>query len=195
MGTKTAGQRPLIQPQTHEDATDKVVGLALKPDVGWSDWLSTRLAGGQGLSGGPGIITCEWLSLLCSSPNEGVGELTQAQRGGPDCHWGACLLWFVINYCMPGRETSVSAATSSVKHSRAPAGWRDAAQVVLLTALWFGCSLVELELGEQGAILLVLLRAQTQRWSISSLQVKRLHNSQGPFQVTVCVLTNNILFC
>lgn len=28
-------------------------------DGGWPDWLSTRLAGGQGLSGGPGIITCE----------------------------------------------------------------------------------------------------------------------------------------
>lgn len=32
-------------------------------DGGWPDWLSTRLAGGQGLSGGPGIITCEQLPL------------------------------------------------------------------------------------------------------------------------------------
>lgn len=37
-------------------------------DGGWPDWHRTRLAGGQGLSRGPGIITCEWLSLSCSSP-------------------------------------------------------------------------------------------------------------------------------
>lgn len=37
----------------------------------------------------------EWAA---SSPNKGVGELRQAWRGAPDCHWGACLLWLVINY-------------------------------------------------------------------------------------------------
>ena len=31
---------------------------------------------------------------------------------------------------------------------------------MLLTALWFGCPLVELELGEQGAVLVVLLHIQ-----------------------------------
>lgn len=51
-------------------------------DRGRPDWLSTRLAGGQGLSGGPGIIMCEWLPLCRASPNRGVGELRQAWRGG-----------------------------------------------------------------------------------------------------------------
>ncbi len=51
-------------------------------DGGWPDWHSTRLAGGQGLSGGLAIITCEWLPLSCTSPNGGVGELRQVRRGG-----------------------------------------------------------------------------------------------------------------
>lgn len=58
-------------------------------------------------------------------------------------------------------KTPASAATSSVKFTRAPASCRHAGRVVVLTALWFGCPLVELELREQGAILLVLLHVQT----------------------------------
>lgn len=55
----------------------------------------------------------------------------------------------------------MSAATSSVKHARAPETCQDAGQGALLTALQFGCPLVELQLGEQGAVLLVLLRTHT----------------------------------
>lgn len=128
------------------------------PGGGRPDWLLTRLAGGQGLSGGPGIITCEWLSHFSCLPSGGVGELRQAWRGGPCCHRGACLLCFIINYCAAGSQTAVSAATSSVRGSRAPASWGDVGQVVLLTAFCFGCPLIELQLWEQRPVLLVLLR-------------------------------------
>lgn len=79
-----------------------------------------------------------------------VQTTTEPGVVGGNCHWGACLLWLIINYCAAGSKASVSAATSSVKHT---AG-------TLLTALRFGCPLVELELGEQGAILMVLLHIQ-----------------------------------
>lgn len=85
---------------------------------------------------------------------------TETGGGGANCHWGACLLWLIINYCAAGSKASVSAATSSVKHTHAPASCRDAGRAALLTTLWFGCPLVELELGEQGAILVVLLHIQ-----------------------------------
>lgn len=106
---------------------------------------------------------------VASSPNEGVGELRQARRVGPNCHWGACLLWLIINYWAALSKASESAATSSVKRSCAPASCRDTGRVVLLTALGFGCPLVELELREQGAILLVLLHVWAH--SISTVQL------------------------
>jgi len=130
-------------------------------DGDWPDWHSTRLAGGQGLSGGPGIITCEWLPLSCSSPKEGTGEPRQAQRGGlttTEVHVCFGLLLITVRHA----AKPLSAATSSVKHTRAPASCWDAGQVVLLTVLWFGCPLVELEFREQGTILLVLLHIQAQ---------------------------------
>lgn len=34
------------------------------------------MAGGHGLSRGPGIITCKWLRLSCSSPKESIKEPT-----------------------------------------------------------------------------------------------------------------------
>lgn len=48
---------------------------------GWPYWHATRVAGGQRLSRGPGIITCEWL-LSCSPPKEGEEEARQPQRSG-----------------------------------------------------------------------------------------------------------------
>lgn len=85
---------------------------------------------------------------------------TSAQGGGltaTEVH--VCFGLLLITVRQAGKA-SVSAATSSVKHTCAPASCRDAGRVVLLTALRFGCPLVELELREQGAILLVLLHME-----------------------------------
>lgn len=98
-------------------------------------------------------------SLLLLSKWRRWRAQTSTERGA-NCHWGACLLWLIINYCAASSKASVSTATSSVKHTLAPASCRNAGRVVLLTALWFGCPLVELELWEQGAILMVLLHIQ-----------------------------------
>lgn len=81
--TQTAGWSVLTQLQTHNRATDKAVGLAQRLDGVWPDWLSTRLAGGQGLSGGPGIITCEWFSLLCSSQTKALENLDERGEEAP----------------------------------------------------------------------------------------------------------------
>lgn len=52
-----------------------------KPPDNWA-WLLTSLAGGQGLSGGPGIITREWLSLSCASPNKELRQAAERMGGG-----------------------------------------------------------------------------------------------------------------
>lgn len=116
---------------------------------GWLAWLALNQAGRWLEAQRRPSHHYVWVasSLLLRSKWRSRRAETSTERGA-NCHWGACLLWLIINYCVVGSKASVSVATSSVKHACAPATCRDARRLVLLTALWFGCPLVELELWE-----------------------------------------------
>lgn len=94
-------------------------------------------------------------SCLTRLQNRGIRDFRWAQRGGDaNSHRGACLLWLIINYRVAWQK---SLCLQPLHQSKL---CQDNWQAGILTVLWFGCPLVELQLWKKGSILKVLLHTQ-----------------------------------
>lgn len=145
--------------QTHTRRPDKAAGLAL---ASMAAGLTGATPGCQVVAGSapPCVSVCLSLSLSLSRPKRA--------RGDPTATGAARSPRFIIDCRAPDhhRRHSPPPTPPGVRGdfisqlSSAPEACQGNRQGALLTALRFGCPLVELELAEQGAVLMVLLHTR-----------------------------------
>lgn len=92
------GTNTQLQTHTHTQAPDKAVGLA---QGSMAAGLTGAQPGWQVVRGSAEAQPSLRLSgfLFLAPLQTKALESSDKHREGANCHWGACLLWLIINYC------------------------------------------------------------------------------------------------